>query len=133
MVALAAGRAGQRRYGAKAGLYDRWCADDERQMIDFALDLVETQPRRDRKQNALKLIQGAEEAAAKLVDSLWSDIERVAQALTRAEELDADDVAALCKDVPRINFRSPREGEGTMDGCVYRWREDGGHLKPISG
>jgi hypothetical protein len=91
MIALAAGRAGQQKYGAVGRFYDEWCRDDERQLINLALDLVETQPRCDRKQNALRLIRGAEEAAAKLVDSLWSDIERVACEPVRAEELDADE------------------------------------------
>src|SRR5215831_4689633 len=59
MVALAAGPAAQRRYGARGAFYDEWCADDRRQLIELACDLVETQPRRDRKANALKLIEGA--------------------------------------------------------------------------
>jgi hypothetical protein len=132
MIALAAGPAAQRRYGAVDRFYDDWARDDERQMIGLALDLVETQPRRDRKANALKLIAGAEAVAARMVDSMWDDIERVARELVRFEHLDADDVAALTKDVPRINFREASAGEGMMDGVPFRRRDDG-YLKPIGG
>jgi hypothetical protein len=125
LICLAAGRAGQMRYGARGAFYDDWAHDDERQMIGLALDLVEAQPRRERKANAAKLIAGAERAAEQLVDSLWDDIDRVARELVRFEELDADDVAALTKDIARINFRAARAGEGTMDGVPFRWRDDG--------
>ena len=126
MVCLAAGPAAQRRFGARGAHYDQWCADDEKQMVSLALDLVETQPRRDRKANALKLIAGAERAAERLVDHLWADIDRVACELVRFEELDADDVERLTKDVPRINFRAAAlRDDATLDGKPFRRRFDG--------
>jgi hypothetical protein len=133
MICLAAGRAGQEKFGARAEVYRRWCDDDERQLIDLALDLVESQPRRDRKQNALRLIAGAEEVAARLVDQLWDKIEHIARELVIREELDEDDVAELTKDVPRINFRSePLREDATVDGKPFRIRRDG-YLRPIGG
>jgi hypothetical protein len=81
MVAIAAGKAGQRKYVASNCYYDKWCDNDQRQLIALALDLVEAQPRCDRKVNAARLIEGAEELAAKLVDRFWGTIQSVARAL----------------------------------------------------
>jgi hypothetical protein len=126
LICLAAGRAGQMRYGARGRFYDDWAHDDERQMIELALDLLEAQPRRERKANALKLISGAERAAERLVDHLWDDINRVAVELVRFEELDADDITALTKDIARINFRSAAlADDATLDGKPFRRRYDG--------
>jgi hypothetical protein len=130
MICLAAGRAGQRRYGAVHALYDEWAADDRRQMVCLALDLVESQPHHERRANALRLISGAEAVAEELVGNLWGEILEFARELSIAGELGAEGVAGLTKDVERINFRSPRVGEGEVDGVPFRWRDDG-YLKPI--
>ena len=89
-------------------------------LIDLAVSLV------DHKDAALRLIEGAEAVAAKMVDHLWDTIQTVAQAVPAfGGTLERQDIEWFCRNVPRINFRSSREGEGTMDGVPYRWRQDG--------
>src|SRR5262249_36753136 len=127
MVVVAAGRAGQRRFGAKHPYYDNWCRVDDKKLVSLACDLT------DKKDKALRLIEGAEQTARNMVDYLWPAIENVARALVDAPDqvLDREDVLWLCRDVERISFRAlPREGEGEMDGQRFFWRQDG-YLKPF--
>src|SRR5262249_39434430 len=132
MVVAAAGRCAQQRFGARHSYYSRWCADDERDLIELALDLVEAQPRRDRKQNAIALIEGAEETAARIVDHLWPVIQTLAQALIQFPDntLDRSDIEWFMRDVEKINFRGASEDEAEVDGKPFRIRRDG-YLRPI--
>jgi hypothetical protein len=121
MVVAASGRAGQRKYGAVHPLYDTWCRADEAKLIGLACDLVDT------KDAAHRLIEGAEETAARMVDHLWDTIETLAQALVRFPDnvLERESIEYFCRNIERISFRGARAGEGTMDGVPYRWRDDG--------
>jgi hypothetical protein len=126
MIVCAAGRAAQRKYGATHSYYSRWSEDDDRELARLAVSLVEAKPNRaDRKQAALKLIRGAEEAAAQMIENLWDNLEGIADELLRGEELDADDVERLTRNIARINFRGARAGEGSVDGTPFFWRTDG--------
>ena len=40
LVVCAAGKAGHRRFGARNSYYDRWAADDERELIKLACDIT---------------------------------------------------------------------------------------------
>ena len=131
MVVAAAGKCAQKKYGATHNYYSRWSEDDDRELVRLAVGLVEAKPNRaDRKQAALQLIAGAEAAAAQMIENLWDNLEGIADELLRVEELDAGDVERLTRGIERINFRSPRVGEGEVDGVPFRWRDDG-YLRPI--
>jgi hypothetical protein len=121
MIVTAAGRCGQRKYGATQPFYDTWCRADETKLIELACSLV------DRKEDAIVLIEGAERAAKQLVDHLWPTIETLAQALIRFPDntLERESIEFFCRDVERITFRAASAGEGMMDGVPYRWRQDG--------
>jgi hypothetical protein len=67
-----------------------------------------------------------EEKAEAFVQTHWQQILRLAKETLRRGRLNNDEIAAV------LAVRAPRQGEGTVDGCVYRWREDG-YLKPIGG
>jgi hypothetical protein len=133
MITIAAGKAAQRKLGARAECFNKWCADDDRKMIDIALCLVSE------KDAAVKLIMGAERVAEDLVDQCWDEIGLIARALERmGGVLERDSIKRFLRDMPRIDLRLLSRGEPsfrsepTVDGKIFRWREDGGHLKPIA-
>ena len=116
LVGFAAGRAAGRRFGAGPA-YDYMAADDYR-TIHFVLDAITKDPGRKR-QHLIEIEQQAKE----FVDRHWNSITRVANAMFEAPDhrLDRRQIERVLAS-PK---RSAPEGEGLLDGVVYRWRQDG--------
>jgi hypothetical protein len=128
MITLAAGRAAQRKFGARA--FDDWAQDDDKKLAAVACSLV------NEKDAAIRLIEGAEQTAEQMVNAQWDEIQLIALALERmGGVVERDSIKRFLRNMPRIDInralsRSAAQGEGTVDGCEYRWRQDG-YLKPI--
>lgn len=131
MITVAAGKAAQRRFGAKGEFYDRWATDDEKKLIDIAICISSSS----RPSDISRVIEAAERVAERMVDERWEEIKTIAQALPRfGGIIERDSIRFFLRNMPHIDVRRAIEptlrGEATVDGTVFRWRNDG-FLRPV--
>ena len=98
LIALAAGRAAQRRYGATHAVYDAMCGSDFEKIKRVARAVTTSST------EAAEYVAEIVAEAARLIDAHWPQIERMARALRAAGRLDEATISATIRARPS---RSP--------------------------
>jgi hypothetical protein len=94
LIALAASRHAQQRFGARHNSYDFWCSDDERKIEEMARRIARSDA------DAERLIGAVHVQAERLVNERWRDIEYIANALEKLDdEIGDEDIQRLLRHV----------------------------------